>query len=197
MFTEHVRQWSRGIVNPMARFIGWTGVSPNVITLVGFGLTAGVALLLARGYVQLAGFLLIPAAILDAIDGTLARMFNQTTRFGAFLDSTMDRFSEAVLILGALVYFQAEGASTQVILCYVTIVGSLMVSYTRARAQGIGVEVKEGLLTRVERALILIAALVFNELTLALWVLALLTNFTALQRIWKVWRATRAATTDR
>ena len=192
MFTDYVRQWSQVIVNPMARFIGWTGATPNIITLVGFGLTSGVAILVARGDIQLAGFLLIPAAVLDAIDGTLARMFNQTSRFGAFLDSTMDRFSEAVLILGALVYFQGEGARTQVILCYVAIVGSLMVSYTRARAQGIGVEVKEGLLTRVERALIMIAALVFNELTPALWVLALLTNFTVLQRIWKVWRSTRA-----
>jgi CDP-diacylglycerol--glycerol-3-phosphate 3-phosphatidyltransferase len=140
----------------------------------------------------LAGILLIVAAIFDAIDGALARLLNRVTRFGAFLDSTMDRFSEAALFLGVLIHFYyGRGTATEVILCYVTIVGSLMVSYTRARAEGLGVSVRGGLLTRFERMVILIIGLLLNQLTVALWILAPLTNFTALQRVWLVWWATR------
>jgi CDP-diacylglycerol--glycerol-3-phosphate 3-phosphatidyltransferase len=194
MLTNIVRQWSRGIVDPIARFVGWTGVSPDGVTLVGFLLMAVVAFLLAQGYLQLAGALLIVAAIFDAIDGALARMLNQVTRFGAFLDSTMDRFSEAALFLGVLIHFHGQDASTEVILTYVAIVGSLMVSYTRARGEGIGVSIRGGLLTRFERVVILIIGLLLNQLTLTLWILAPLTNFTALQRVWFTWRATRENT---
>lgn len=194
MLTNIVRQWSRGIVDPIARFVGWTGVSPDGVTLIGFLLMAVVAFLLAQGYLQLAGALLIVAAIFDAIDGALARMLNRVTRFGAFLDSTMDRFSEAALFLGVLIHFHGQDASTEVILTYVAIVGSLMVSYTRARGEGIGISIRGGLLTRFERVVILIIGLLLNQLTLVLWILAPLTNFTALQRVWLTWRATRENT---
>ena len=190
MLTDMARNYGRGIVDPIARLMNWAGVSPNAITLIGFTCTSAVAAVLAQGHVRLAGLLLIPASGLDAIDGTLARMMNRATRFGAFLDSTMDRYSETVLLMGALIYFQSQGASTEVILCCATLVGSQMVSYARARAQGIGVDVKDGLLTRFERTLVLIAGLIFNELTITLWVLAVFTNLTALQRIWLVWRKT-------
>ncbi len=103
----------------------------------------------------------------------------------------MDRFSEAAIFLGVLIHFQRQDASTEVILTYVTIIGSLMVSYTRARAEGVRVPIRGGFLTRFERMLILIIGLIVNQMTLALWILAPLTNFTALQRIWLTWRATR------
>ncbi len=192
MLTDFVRQWSRGIVLPIARLVSWSGVSPNVVTIAGFFLTAADAVLLAMGYVQLAGLLLIPAAVLDAIDGSLARMQNRVTRFGAFLDSTIDRFSEAVLFLGALVYYvHQEQAATEIIVLFVALVGSLMVSYTKARGEATGVVIKGGLLTRFERMVILIVAMVLNELTVALWILAVLANVTALQRVWLVWQSTR------
>jgi CDP-diacylglycerol--glycerol-3-phosphate 3-phosphatidyltransferase len=192
MVTDLARRWGNSIVNPIARFLSGTGVSPNAVTVIGFSLTVIVAVLLAAGYLQLAGILLIVAAIFDAIDGALARLLNRVTRFGAFLDSTMDRFSEAALFLGVLIHFYyGRGTATEVILCYVTIVGSLMVSYTRARAEGLGVSVRGGLLTRFERMVILIIGLLLNQLTVALWILAPLTNFTALQRVWLVWWATR------
>ncbi len=192
MLTDIVREWSRGIVLPIARFIGWSGVSPNAITVAGFSLTVADAVLLAIGYVQLAGVLLIPAAGLDAIDGCLARMQDRTTRFGAFLDSTLDRFSEAALFLGILVYYLSGApASTEIILLFAALIGSLMVSYTKARGEAIGVAVKGGLLTRFERILVLIVGMVLNELTIALWILAILSNLTALQRVWIVWRNTR------
>ncbi len=91
MVTDWVRRWSSGILIPIARFVSWTGVSPNGITLIGFGLTVAVAFLLAFGYFPLAGVLLIVAAFFDGIDGALARLLNRVTRFGAFLDSTTDR----------------------------------------------------------------------------------------------------------
>jgi CDP-diacylglycerol--glycerol-3-phosphate 3-phosphatidyltransferase len=191
MLTDRVRQWSHGIINPIARFVSRTGVSPNGVTLIGFLLMIVVGLLLSQGYLLLAGILLIVAAVFDAIDGALARMHDQVTRFGAFFDSTMDRYAEAAVFLGILIYFYGQGAITQIILTYIAIIGSLMVSYTRARGEGIGVSIRGGLLTRLERIVILIIFLVLNQLPLALWILAPLTNLTALQRIWLTWRATQ------
>lgn len=192
MLTDLVREWTRGFVLPIARFISWSGVSPNAITLAGFSLTVAVAVLLAMGHVQLAGVLLIPAAGLDAIDGSLARIQNRTTRFGAFLDSTIDRLSESVLFLGALVYYLSSSPTqTEIILLFVALVGSLMVSYTKARSEAVGVAIKGGLLTRFERMLVLIIGMVLNELTVALWILAVLAHITVLQRIWITWRNTR------
>jgi CDP-diacylglycerol--glycerol-3-phosphate 3-phosphatidyltransferase len=130
------------------------------------------------------------AAAFDALDGTLARMTGRTSRFGAFLDSTLDRFSEAVIFLGLFVYFVEQGAQTELILIYATIVGSLMVSYARARAEGIGVALKDGLLTRFERVGLLIIGMIFSQLLIVLWMLAIFTNFTAIQRMWLVWRIT-------
>lgn len=190
MLTNLMRRWGSVIIDPIARITSQTGISPNGVTFIGFLLTTVVASLLAGGYLQLAGALLVVAAFFDAVDGSLARQLKRVTSFGAFLDSTVDRFSEAVLFLGVLIHFQGKGASTEVILTYIAIVGSLMVSYTRARGEGIGVSIKGGLLTRLERVVVLIAGLLLNQLTIALWILALLTNVTALQRIWLAWQAT-------
>lgn len=189
MLTDRVRQWSRGIINPIVRLVNRTGISPNGITVIGFLLMVVVGLVLSQGYLRLAGILLIVAAFFDAIDGALARMQDRVTRFGAFFDSTLDRFAEAAIFLGVLIYFLRQGANTQVILTYTTIVGSLMVSYTRARGEGLGVSIRGGLLSRLERMVILVILLLLNQLTFALWVLAPLTNLTALQRIWLTWRA--------
>ena len=191
MLTDYARRWSRGFLGVIARFIGWLGISPNAITVAGFLLTAAVAILLGHGYLQLGGVLLILTAGLDAIDGTMARVLDRGTRFGAFLDSTLDRYSEIVLYLALVIYFHYQGSTTEMILSFVTIGGSLMVSYTKARAEGIGIPLKGGMLGRFERTVILIAALILNQMTYGLWILAVLSNFTALQRIWLVWQALR------
>jgi CDP-diacylglycerol--glycerol-3-phosphate 3-phosphatidyltransferase len=191
MLTDRVRQWSRGIINPIARVVSRTGISPNGITVIGFLLMVGVGLVLSQGYLRLAGVLLIVAAFFDAIDGALARMQDRVTPFGAFFDSTMDRYAEAAVFLGVLIYFLRQGASTEVVLTYIAIIGSLMVSYTRARGEGLGVSIRGGLLSRLERMVILVLFLLLNQLAIALWILAPLTNLTALQRIWLTWRAMR------
>lgn len=190
MLSDVVRKYSQIFLEPLARFISRTGISPNVITFIGFLLMVGVAFVLAKGYLVLGGLLIIAAALFDAIDGTLARMMGRTSRFGAFLDSTLDRFSEAIIFLGLFIYLIGQDQKIELILIYATVVGSMMVSYARARAEGIGVPLKDGLFTRFERIFILVVGLLFNQLTLALWVLAIFTNLTAIQRMYLVWRIT-------
>lgn len=190
MLTDYFRKYSRVILEPMARFVSWTGVSPNIITVIGFVLMVGVAVVLARGHLVWGGILIMGVALFDAIDGTLARMMGRTSRFGAFLDSTLDRFSEAVIFLGLFIYFSGRGQKLELYLIYATVVGSLMVSYARARAEGIGIQLREGLFTRLERVLLLIVGLLTNQMTLILWLLAIFSNLTAVQRMYLVWRIT-------
>jgi len=190
MLSEAARKYTRVFLEPLARFISRTGISPNVITVIGFVLMIGVAVVLAMGYFVLAGILITAVAIFDAVDGTLARMMGRTSRFGAVLDSTLDRFSDAVIFLGLFIYFVGQNQPLELILIYATVVGSLMVSYARARAEGIGVPLKDGLFTRFERVFILVVGLIFNQLTAALWLLAIFSNLTAVQRMHLVWRLT-------
>ncbi len=188
--TELFRKRFGGFVEPIARLIGRTGVSPNAVTVMGVVLNLGVAWVLAQGHMRIGGVLLPLVSLFDALDGTLARLTGKRSRFGAFLDSTMDRFSEAILYLGLLVFYTRAGAGREILLIYAAIVGSLMVSYTRARAEGLGLDCKVGILTRFERAVVLVIALVLDQVPIGLWVLAILANFTAFQRMYHVWKAT-------
>jgi CDP-diacylglycerol---glycerol-3-phosphate 3-phosphatidyltransferase len=193
MLTDWARRSFRFILDPLSRFLGWIGVSPNALTLFGLALHVGVAYILATGHFTWGGLATLAASAFDALDGSLARHLGRVSKFGAFLDSTIDRYSEAVLYLGLTAYFLHAGQPAGVILSYVAIIGSQLVSYTRARAEAIGVECKEGLLTRVERAIILVFFLLIHQVFIGLWVIAILANLTALQRILTVWRKTRSA----
>ena len=150
-----------------------------------------VAFVLASGHLFWGGILIWAFAMFDALDGTLARMTKRTSRFGAFLDSTLDRYAEAIIYLGLFIYYINQDKNIELILIYATVVGSIMVSYARARAEGIGVPLKDGLFTRFERIFVLVVGLLFNWLfgwlTIILWILAILSNFTAVQRMYKVW----------
>jgi CDP-diacylglycerol--glycerol-3-phosphate 3-phosphatidyltransferase len=190
MFTEAARKYFRILYEPPARLFSSLGVSPNVITIVGFFLMIGIAIVLAQGYLFLGGILIIIVGLFDAMDGTLARMMGRTSRFGAFLDSTLDRYSEAVLFFGLFIYLSGQNQRLELILIYATLVGSLMVSYARARAEGIGISLKDGLFTRFERVFLLVVGLLLNQLTVVLWILAVFSNFTAFQRMYLVWRIT-------
>ncbi len=190
MVANLARAWSARFIEPIARFLGSLGMSPNAVTVLGFFLTLAVAGILASGRLLLAGILLIFTLAFDAVDGTLARLRGQTTPFGAFLDSTLDRWAEVVLFVAiAWVLLQANN-DLGVMLAISALGMSLLVSYTRARAEGIGLQCKEGLLTRFERLVILIAGLVFGQfLTWALALIAVLAGITAVQRILVTWRA--------
>jgi CDP-diacylglycerol--glycerol-3-phosphate 3-phosphatidyltransferase len=194
MFGEKVRKHSQFFLRPMARFFQATGISPNGLTVLGFVLMVAVGGVIAQGYLLLGGILIIVVVILDAVDGLLARMMNRTTRFGAFLDSTLDRFSEAALFLGLFIHLAREpGRKFEQICTFAALAGSLLVSYVRARAEGIGVPLKDGLLTRFERIFIFCTGLILNQylLTTSLFLLAILSNFTAIQRMYLVWRYIR------
>jgi CDP-diacylglycerol--glycerol-3-phosphate 3-phosphatidyltransferase len=193
---DRLRQWSQLFLNPIARFIGRTGLTPNMLTVVGLALNVGVAAVLVRGSIALGGILLLLASSFDALDGTLARLTGQQSRFGAFFDSTLDRYSEAVIYGGILVYYLDQGVRAEPLLLYAAIIGSQMVSYTRARAEGLGLACKVGLATRLERLLILAAGLILGRVTLALGLVAVLANLTAVQRMLHVYKVTRESVSN-
>ncbi len=191
---DALRERTRGLLEFVVRPLARGGVSPNVLTVVGFLAMVGVAGVLALGYERLGGLLIVAVGLFDALDGALARSTGKATTFGAFFDSTLDRFAEIAIYLGLLYLYRGETAV--VLLVYLAITGSLMVSYTRARAEGLGLECKVGLFTRLERLATLVIGLVLEQTVLALLVLAVLSNLTAVQRMWHVWRATGPSGTD-
>jgi CDP-diacylglycerol--glycerol-3-phosphate 3-phosphatidyltransferase len=193
MVTNWARRWGATVIQPIALFLARLGLTPNTITVLGFLMTAAVAVVLATGRTQLAGVLLIGTLAFDAVDGTLARLMGTASRFGAFLDSTLDRWAEVVIYAALVWVFLKNGQDNGVLLAVAALATSLMVSYTRARAEGAGFQCKEGLLTRFERIVILIAGLIFNQIIWALAIIAILAGFTAVQRIWGTWQAARTA----
>jgi CDP-diacylglycerol--glycerol-3-phosphate 3-phosphatidyltransferase len=193
MVANLARAWSARIIEPIARFLGSLGLTPNAVTVLGFLLTVAVAGVLATGRLFLAGILLMITLAFDAVDGTLARLLGQTTKFGAFLDSTLDRWAEVVMYVAITwVMVQADN-DLGVMLAVVALSMSLLVSYTRARAEGVGLQCKEGIFTRFERLVVLIAGLLIGQLTWALGIIAVLAGITAVQRILVTWRATNSA----
>ena len=166
------------------------GLSPNALTVFGFLISLGVAWVLSTGHFFLGGFLVLFSGAMDFLDGALARATGRSSRFGAFLDSTLDRFSEAVLFLGLLAYYAAQGSYQAILLVGGALVGSMITSYTRARAEGLGLKGEVGLFSRTERIILLAIGLIFNQMIAVLWIIAVLANFTALQRLFHVWRQT-------
>jgi CDP-diacylglycerol--glycerol-3-phosphate 3-phosphatidyltransferase len=206
MLTAWARRTFRGLLETVARFFQRLGVTPNQLTLTGLLLQAGVAVVIALGYLPLAGVLLIFTSIFDAFDGTLARMTGKSSKFGAFFDATVDRYAEALVLFGLLVYFSGQQDSrTEILLIFAAVVGSLLVSYTRAKAESLGIACTEGILTRAERVALLVIGLVLANwqpiaalpsiLTIVLWLLAILSNVTAVQRVFAVHKAARTDTT--
>lgn len=188
MLSERLRALLSGSMLRVGKTLGRTGLSPNVFTVIGFVAVSLDAVLIGLGYLPLAGIVLALSLLLDALDGAVARATNQSSRFGAFLDSTLDRWSEVAIFFGLAVAMQRSGSQLDLVLVYWAICGSLLVSYTRARAEAAGVQCKEGFFTRFERMLVIIAGLLLNQLTLAVGAIALLASFTAAQRLLYVWQ---------
>ncbi len=183
------RRTAEWIVAPLAR----RGVTPNTVTVVGFAFNIGTAVVLATGHLSFGAGLLFLSGGFDMLDGALARVLKQQTDFGAFLDSLLDRYSEATILLALVFVFTVKGNTPAVLLTYAVAVGSLLISYARARAEGLGLDGAVGIAPRPERVLILGLGLSINGDTtvVALIVLALLTHFTAMQRLYHVWRQTQ------
>ena len=195
-FTDWARTQAGVILMPIARVMARLGIHPNTVTLVGFLLQAGVGVVFGLGHLVLGGWLLLVVAPVDALDGALARALDQKSLFGAFLDSTFDRLSDAALILGLTVHYLRQGEHLEVVLLLISLVAALMVSYTRARAEALGFPCRVGLLTRLER-IVLIAALSAVGLPIVMiWALAVLSVFTVVQRILYVYAVSRREEAD-
>ena len=197
MLSNLVRERAQSTLNVIAKWLGDIGLTPNTLTLIGFLMMCGIGAVMAFGNFALGGLLIIAAGIFDALDGSLARLTNRVSKFGAFLDSTTDRFAEGAVYFGILFAFMQRGMNWVIYLIYFTLLGSLMVSYARARAEGIGVEMKEGMMTRFERIALLVIGLILTAffgdapILIVLGILAILTNLTACQRIWLVYQSTK------
>jgi CDP-diacylglycerol--glycerol-3-phosphate 3-phosphatidyltransferase len=193
-FTDRMRSQFSGVLEAVGGFFNRLGISPNAMTLTGLLGTVLGAALIARGSIPAGGCVILLSGATDALDGTMARLRGKATRFGAFLDSTSDRFAE-LFIFGALaVYFALGSDPAGVAAAFAGAIGSVMVSYEKARAEALGFECKVGLLTRMERYMVLCPLLILNLPFWAAAAVAVLGNFTALQRIWHVYRLSRGDT---
>jgi len=177
----------RRLTDPIVLFMARLGISPNHLTLLGFAGNVGAGALAARGQFIAAGVLSLAASGLDLLDGALARATGRATAFGAVLDSTLDRLSEVAVLGGLAFYFANRGDREEVMLCFIAMVGSVLVSYVRARAENFGLDLREGLFTRPERVLVLGLGLIIDQTRIALWILAVVAGLTALQRLYVVW----------
>ena len=184
---------SKFITKPIAQLIAKTGISPNILTISGFMLSLVVAWLIATGHLVAGGFLLLFSAWFDLLDGELARLAGKETSFGALLDSVLDRLSEGAILAGLAIYFLHYGTTLEMVLVLAALVGSMMVSYVRARAEEIGLKGEFGLMARPERVVVLAHGLIISYfsgivLLLAIWILAVGTNLTAIIRLWESWK---------
>jgi CDP-diacylglycerol---glycerol-3-phosphate 3-phosphatidyltransferase len=190
-FTDHMRVWFRWYYLPIAEFLNRFGIRPNTLTLIGLAGTVGVAVLISFNYMTWAGLLLLLMGPVDVMDGALARLRNEASAWGAFVDAVTDRYSELFLFLGFLIHYLVQGNETGIVLAYLAASGSVLVSYVKARADASKLDANVGLLTRVERYLVLIPGLIFSGLypplaLIALIIIAIFANITALQRIFRV-----------
>jgi phosphatidylglycerophosphate synthase len=187
MLSERLRALLSGVMLSAGTMLGKTGLSPNAFTVIGFMAVSLDAVVIGLGYTQLAGLLLIVALLLDALDGAVARATQRMSPFGAVLDSTLDRWAEVAIFFGFGVILSRTGSTLDLIFVYWAICGSLLVSYTRARAEGAGIPCKEGLFTRFERMVVLIVGLITGWLSAAVAIVAVLATLTAAQRLFYVW----------
>lgn len=189
--TDILRARTFFLVDPVVVFLARHRVSPNILTIVGMLAHFLVAWLIANGQMQLAAIAIILFAPLDAFDGALARKLGvESNGFGAFLDSTMDRLAEIALFGGFLFYYGQTGNELLTVTAYIGISGSLMVSYTRARAEALGYSCKIGILSRVERYAVLTLSLLVWRPDIGLIAIATFAYITVAQRIFHVWQQT-------
>jgi CDP-diacylglycerol--glycerol-3-phosphate 3-phosphatidyltransferase len=172
------------ITGPVVRILSKSGITPNTLTFINLAVNLIAAYFIATGHFLLAGVLVLVAGLFDLLDGALARFTEQATRFGAILDSVVDRISEAAILCGLLIwYIPQEEAGLGIVLIFVVLIGSFLVSYIRARAEGLGWQCQVGLFTRAERVIVLAIGLLVNQIFIALCVLAVFVFITIVQRL--------------
>ena len=182
-FTDRLRIIFKGILDPIGSFLNRTGLTPNAVTLLGLAGTTVGAYIISQGKMTIGGIVLLLSVLVDALDGTMARLRGESSDFGGFVDSVSDRYAEFITFGGLIYFFLSQENHAGVMVTFLATAGSVLVSYVKARAEGLGFTAKVGILTRVERYVVLIPLLLFNQPFLAVTLIALLGNFTALQRI--------------
>jgi len=187
MFTAWLRKVAKVILDPLADGLVRLGLTANAVTIAGcIGTILVSVFLVAQGRFFWGGVLFALSSAVDALDGTLARRSSGPTAFGSFLDSVLDRVSESALLLALAWWYLGQDQPVYVLLAYLTLVGSFLVSYTRAKAESLGVECKVGLFTRVERCIVLVLGMVLHLTAPMLWILAIGASATALHRVMHV-----------
>jgi CDP-diacylglycerol--glycerol-3-phosphate 3-phosphatidyltransferase len=182
-FESILRKSFSRVLDAAAGFFLGLGIKPNHITLAGLVGNIIAATLIGSGHLLWGGLTAALMGPLDALDGAMARRLGTPTRFGAFLDSVIDRYDELLLLGGVLVYFTRESSPNGIYLTYAAAAGSVLVSYIRARAEALGFDGKVGLLGRVERYIILVLGLLLNRTVCSVGIIAILGNVTAIQRL--------------
>jgi CDP-diacylglycerol--glycerol-3-phosphate 3-phosphatidyltransferase len=186
--TDQMRIWFKGILDPLAKLLNRIGLMPNTITILGLVGNIIGSILLAFGHMTWGGLIILLMGPVDALDGTMARLRGMAGPFGAFVDSVTDRYSELVIFAGLIYYYTVQGNQLGVLLSYASAAGSVLVSYIRARGQSVNWDTKVGILTRMERYLVLAPSLILNWPMVGLWIIAIFANVTALQRIYDIRR---------
>ena len=193
MISELIGERIRGYTLRIGEILARSGLTPNALTAIGLALNILVAAVIAAGHIVPGGILLLIASGFDMLDGAVARATGTVTRFGGFLDSTIDRYSEAVVLGGVLVYvLGTDDYWLGALLVFTATIGSIMISYARARAEAAGWKASVGLLARPERVVVLAIGLLTGYVVAALWILAVGTQLTVVTRMAHVWRLSRA-----
>ena len=195
MLTKWIGEGSRWLLDKIVGALAATGINPNFLTFLGLVVNFWAAAMFATGRFRLAAAIIFFAGFLDMLDGQVARRQNRVTAFGAFYDSTLDRYSDMALYMGLLVYYSVSARTSYVVLAAVATAGSVMVSYTRARAESLIPTCKVGFMERPERLVLLILGGAFNRMAPVLWVISVISTITVIHRILYTWQETRAGRT--
>jgi CDP-diacylglycerol--glycerol-3-phosphate 3-phosphatidyltransferase len=182
------RNLAHRITDPLVGILSKIGITPNALTLINLALNIIAAYVIATEHFIIGGVLVLASGLFDLLDGALARFNKQTTKFGAILDSTVDRISEAAILCGLLIWYIPKGASLEILLIFAVLIGSFLVSYIRARAEGLGLQCQVGLFTRAERVIVLAIGLLINQIFIALCVLVVFVFITVIQRLVYLWK---------
>ena len=188
MLSKIIGKICTAILDTLVKGISKLGVGPNLLTFFGFLITILSAFYLAQGNFFYAGIVIIFSGIFDMLDGRLARITNNVTKFGAFFDSVLDRYSDMILFLALMVHYIKNQQMIYVLLSGIVMIGAIMTSYTRARAESLVPTCKVGFLERPERLVLLIIGTIFGRMAAVLWVMAVLSNLTVVHRILHTWK---------
>src|SRR5258705_13397632 len=190
-FTRAIGVACNKVILLIVRGLALSRIHPNVLTALGLVINVVAAVMLAAGNFRWAGVVIIGAGLFDMVDGRVARETNQVTRFGGFFDSVLDRYSDLALLMGMLVWYGSINRPFYVVLTAIVMTGSVMVSYTRARAENTIPSCKVGFMERPEREVLVIIGALFLRMAQVLWVIAVLSNLTVLHRMIFTWQETK------